>query len=150
MFLRLWWRSSRSGCLFASTLFGFPHDIAADECIINRVSNLLMDRIWKPHARVFNKTLDETREREASLSFTFALEGNLLHFIGNGPGYIHFYALKDVVNYRADLDHTIREVVVGDDNVEVEFLDDFSGVGQSFVLGPVFSPRVTHIIIAPL
>jgi len=83
MFLRLWRRSLRSGCLLASPLFGFPHDIVADERIINGVSNLLMNRIWKPHARVFDKTHDETEKRETSLSFTFALEGNLLQFIGD-------------------------------------------------------------------
>ena len=58
--LRLWWRSSRSGCLLAFTLFRFPHDIAAYEGIINRISNLLMYRIRKPHSRVFDKTHDET------------------------------------------------------------------------------------------
>jgi len=87
--------------------FFFLHDVSADECIINRVSNLLMHGIRKPHSRVFDKTHDETGERETSLSFTFALEGNLPHFPSDGPGNIHFYALEDVVNQRADLDNTI-------------------------------------------
>jgi len=96
--LRLWWRSSRGGCLLAFTLFRFPHDIAAYEGIINRIANLLMYRIREPHSRVFDKTHDETGERETSFSFTFSLEGNFFHLIGNGSGYIHLYALKNVVN----------------------------------------------------
>jgi len=127
--LRWWWRRSRGGGLLAFTLLGLPHDVSADECIINRVADLLMHGIQKPHSRVFDKTHNETGESETSLSFTFALEGYFLQLMGKGSGYIHLYALKNVVNERAYLDHTIRKVAVGDDIVEEEFLNDLSRVG---------------------
>ena len=118
--LRWWWRSSRGGGLLAFTLLGFPHDVSADECIINRVADLLMHGIRKPHSRVFDKTHDET-------GFTFALEGYFLHLIGKSSGYIHLDALKNVVNERAYFNHTIGKVAI--DIIKEEFLNDLGRVG---------------------
>ena len=113
--------------MLAFTLLGFPHDVSADECIINRVADLLIHSIRKPRSRVFDKTHDETGESVASLSFTFAWEGYFLQIMGKGSGYIHLYALKNVVNERAYFNHTIGKVAI--DIIKEEFLNDLGRVG---------------------
>jgi len=125
-----WWRmSSRGGGLLGVTLFGLSHDVSADECIIDRVADLLMHGIRKPHASVLDKTHNEIGKSEASISFTFALEGYFLQLMGKGSSYIHLYALKNVVNERAYFNHTVRKVAIGDDIIEEEFLNDLGRVG---------------------
>ena len=82
-----WWRmSSRGGGLLGFTLFGLSHDIMADECIIDRVADLLMHDIRKSHASVFDKTHDETGKSKVSLSFHLCLGGLFSSAHGQGFG----------------------------------------------------------------
>ena len=111
--LRWWWLSLRGGSRLAFAFLSLPHNIAANEGIIDRIADLFMNRIRYSHARVFDKTHNETGKSKASLSFTFALKGYFLQLMGKGSGYIYLDALKDVVNERAYFNHTIRKVAIG-------------------------------------
>lgn len=56
------------------TFFGFTKDVVFDEVISDWVADCFMDNSGESHAGVLDETHDETREREASLSFTSSLK----------------------------------------------------------------------------